>query len=192
MTREELRTRRGFVASGACLIGAILPTFLAGMLGFSPHGITIGIAFIVAVYVLIARSDAYDAFVQNPRVERALRITYYTVVVLTLLFPIGMASTFFIGMVAVALVMPLAAPFDPADPLRTLSITLIYAMLAHLVLIGFGALIYTFTPRLLKRNPVEACAKCGYDLRGSLEFGRCPECGNPIPVEPSPSGVMRD
>lgn len=24
------------------------------------------------------------------------------------------------------------------------------------------------------------CDQCGYDLRGSVEFGRCPECGTPI------------
>jgi hypothetical protein len=24
------------------------------------------------------------------------------------------------------------------------------------------------------------CSCCGYDLRGSLEVGRCPECGTPV------------
>ena len=30
-----------------------------------------------------------------------------------------------------------------------------------------------------KRDAIPVCKSCGYDLRGSVEQGRCPECGTP-------------
>jgi len=35
--------------------------------------------------------------------------------------------------------------------------------------------------RRARRYSDRHCSRCGYDLRASIEFGRCPECGLPIP-----------
>lgn len=46
-------------------------------------------------------------------------------------------------------------------------------------------------------GPGITCASCGYDLRGSLQFGRCPECGTtftsaPKRTLPSPRRIEYD
>jgi hypothetical protein len=48
---------------------------------------------------------------------------------------------------------------------------------------GAGALLAVL-PRHLRQRKLPAdglyCAQCGYDLRESKQFGRCPECGRPM------------
>ncbi len=43
-----------------------------------------------------------------------------------------------------------------------------------------GLQLYWIVGRITRQNEPEPhkCAGCGYDLRGSLESGRCPECGS--------------
>ena len=43
--------------------------------------------------------------------------------------------------------------------------------------------------RTRRRRKLGRCARCGYDLRGSRDSGRCPECGSPAPQGAAPSGA---
>lgn len=42
---------------------------------------------------------------------------------------------------------------------------------------------------LARRVP---CHKCGYDIRGSIEAARCPECGTPIPNPRDVASAVKD
>lgn len=50
-----------------------------------------------------------------------------------------------------------------------------------LLLLGIVALVYGYSPRF-DRNRTGCCARCGYDLRGTLAAGGtvCPECGEAV------------
>jgi hypothetical protein len=39
---------------------------------------------------------------------------------------------------------------------------------------------------------IPLCEKCGYDLRGSIESARCPECGTPFVPPKLPGGTALD
>lgn len=79
-----------------------------------------------------------------------------------------------------AIVLVIAAPpyFDGA----TAAFIAMFAAPATLIVIAF--VMAALSPRVYRvRN---GCSGCGYDLRGSLAVGRCPECGTDIRFEAAP------
>jgi len=60
-----------------------------------------------------------------------------------------------------------------------------YTLVAAASFAVFGGVQWYMIVRLVfwacaHRDEVPECRHCGYDLRGSLEVGRCPECGTPF------------
>ncbi len=79
---------------------------------------------------------------------------------------------------------------DPASTgfVVTFAITLVQGTFVN-ILLGILMLLLYAIQRSFCRPPEPAvgrCEKCGYNLRASYEFGRCPECGTPC-TPPAPA-----
>ncbi len=58
-----------------------------------------------------------------------------------------------------------------------------FHVLAFITFVYVGLYGRTVVRSIQHRRAFQVCRRCGYDLRASLEQGRCPECGRPIPDE---------
>lgn len=176
-----------------CGVSAI-PSFIVAQQSFSRPGMALGVACFIALYTWISGMEAFRRFESAPFVRRTLRIGYGTRLTVSLIYPVGVAVDLLPGLVSVSVVSYLygsdfvsnKAGFGP-----TLLITLVQGCTLNALLAFYMAVIYSLQ-RLFCTPPPgpesTLCSKCGYDLRASLEFGRCPECGTPCPA-PSESPV---
>lgn len=116
------------------------------------------------------------------RIRKALALTIAVRILLSGIPCI--AADFAAAVVAIGWVSDSSdAIFDgfPTDFLTTLLVGAIQGIGG---VIQFVVLFAMFN--LLGRSKVDQpdrCRKCGYDIRASGEFGRCPECGTPIGLE---------
>jgi len=87
----------------------------------------------------------------------------------------------FLAMVAIFAIMPWVLPLLPKTILGPV---IIYCLC---MLIGFGVYYFIAAPeirkslrRQLNELNIRVCIECGFDLRESIDLGRCPECGTKI------------
>ncbi|MFN0138382.1 MAG: hypothetical protein ACKVS9_19940 [Phycisphaerae bacterium] len=175
----------------ACLLGSL--SSLIWSRDYHPIGRAIGVAVWMGVYGLIGASHWFRNHLRNPAFRNAVSITLMLRAALSIMLPCGMVVDIFPGMLAVGMVQSLSG--DDSDPnfgitvppfAMTVGGTAICALLQglflNLMLIPVAYAFYRQYRWLLEQKsaehrPPRSCHTCGYDLRGSVEFGRCSECG---------------
>lgn len=177
--RNSLGGVLGWVVVFGIIIG--FPLCLGFLAGFDLLAMLVGVAGLVAMHVALTLTPLWRQHIcGTPRGERALRWTFGLAVAVTLVLPVSFAFH-------VTLLLIIAGALGPGNSIlqnlgfvNTLYLTLlhggtVYASMAIL----FGLLYLLLPPR--PNDAVEPlsthCENCGYDLRGSLEAARCPECG---------------
>lgn len=179
----------------ACLLGSLSSFVWSGE--YHVIGRAVGIAFWMGVYGLIGASFWFRARLRNPAFRNAVAITLMLRAALSIMLPCGFVVDIFPGIMAINAVHLLTG--DDSDPNllkepapfgMTIGGTAICAILQGLFLnLMLLPVIFAFYRQYLWQLAQKAkdqgiprtCLRCGYDLRGSLEFGRCPECGTSFP-----------
>ncbi|HOW70889.1 MAG TPA: zinc ribbon domain-containing protein [Phycisphaerae bacterium] len=171
-----------------CGITAI-PSFVWARSEFSTPGMVVGVALFVAMYTMVSGTSAVARWRTSRLTDRTFRIGYFTRVVVSAIVPLGMALDLVPGIVSVSLVEAVMNPRIPAMSggrgfFVTLVITLVQGTLLHITLGAYMLVVHLIQWWWVgKEYPKGHCRRCGYDLRASYEFGRCPECGAPCGPE---------
>ncbi len=185
--------RRFLQWTALCSICAA-PSFFWAYGHFHIGGMATGVMVFIGAYTLITSTERFERFARRPFVRRTLYIGYGIRVMCSITIPAGLAVDLIPGMISVGIVEWIArshfgVPVGGQSPAvgtlftATLAITLIQGTLLNLLL-GLLMLVIYGVQRVFCTPPAPSglCEKCGYDLRASYAFGRCPECGTPILV----------
>ncbi len=166
-------------------------------LGFDVAAMLTGIAIVTIAYIWATGTQFVVLLQARPRAARAFRIGYLFRLFLSALFPLGMGVDLIPGVISASIVdglsggsiaraerlgMPVSFP-------ATLVITLLQGLFLNLIGFAFMGIVYGLLPRRLDNPNLAICEKCGYDLRASYQFGRCPECGTPCVAPPGWNGA---
>lgn len=163
--------------------------------GFDLDGMVVGVLLFAVMYTVVTGTPGVARFRASRLRNRTLRIGYFTRVVVSAIVPLGMALDVIPGMISVLIVdsasgrMPLRGG-ETHGFFSTLAITLIQGAFLHVTLGVYMLIVHLIQWWWVgKEYPEGHCQNCGYDLRASYEFGRCPECGAPCGpgVEGSPN-----
>jgi hypothetical protein len=177
-----------------CSVCAV-PSFICAYHDFDTTGMVAGVSVFIGAYTFVTSTDWFARFVKHPFVRRTLFIGYGARLMSSICYPVGMFADLIPGIISVRLVEDLArlVGFNWPSSGRSLSnavtgsfvgtfaITLIQGTFVNILLGMFMLSVYG-VQRAFCRLPepeVDRCKKCGYDIRASYEFGRCPECGTP-------------
>jgi hypothetical protein len=191
--------QRSMLWTVVCGVSA-LPSFvwaeMSSPIDFDLGAIITGILIVIGTYTLATGTQFVVRLQAKPRAARAFRIGYLFRMFLSALFPLGMGVDLIPGMISVMLVDGLlggsvsksGSGGNSVSFVITLSITLLQGLFLNLIGFAFMGLVYLVLPRRLDRQMLGLCENCGYDLRASYAFGRCPECGSPCTPPPDWQG----
>ncbi len=178
--------------TAVCGISSI-PSFtwakMSGPADFDTVAMLTGIVVVIIIYVWATGTQVVVRLQARPRAARAFRIGYLVRLFLSSLFPLGMGVDMIPGLLSVLTVETLSRGVlqqsgGIASFPITLCITLLQGLFLNLIGFVFMGLVYLVLPRSLDNQMKGLCERCGYDLRASYEFGRCPECGTPCVPPP--------
>lgn len=189
----EGRIKRGVLATIVTAICAVSSVLLAQGAGLNNAAIVVGVGIILVVAFCIGASKPLARLMARPMWRWALFRAVLTRMLIILILPVSCACEIIVTGVAAA---PVGIKDDGdfnymhADSFpRCLA-----AILIRGILFAFEILAWTliwawfWRPKWPASEP--HCEKCGYDLRGSLEFGRCPECGTAFWRPPAPGSEI--
>jgi hypothetical protein len=181
--------RRAAMWTLLCSVSAV-PSFIVARRDYSRPAMVTGIAFFVVLYTVATSTQFLDRFSRRPFVRRTFHIGYGVRLTCSVLFPLGMMIDLFPGFLSVSITEGLYGSDRSFVP--TLVTTLIHGSFLNIILGIFMLVVYGLQRAFLKPPPRNdgRCEQCGYDLRASYEFGRCPECGTPC-TRPAVQGPER-
>jgi hypothetical protein len=191
--------RRLMLWTAICAVSAA-PSFVLAMMAepgrFDLAGMITGILTAIAIYTWATGTPFVASLQASRRAARALRIGYLVRMFLSALFPLGMIIDFWSGVLSGSLVDVVAGGTITRSIQSgarvgfgiTLSVTLLQGVVLNLFGFMFMWIVYLLLPRRLDTETIGLCEKCGYDLRASYEYGRCPECGTPCVPPPGWTG----
>lgn len=176
----EAVIRRLLLWTAVCSISAG-PSFYWAMGEFNVPAMITGVALFIVIMTAMTCSRRFLTFRKRPFVKSTLYVGYGTRVVLSIVFPVGMAADLLPGLISIAIVQWLGV--DSHGFAGTLIATMVQGTFLNLIisllmLMVYAAQLATGTPPPPRTELV--CLACKYDLRGSLESETCPECGEEI------------
>jgi len=177
----------------ACLCAAFgLPSFcIAALERFNLVARGVGAGFYFAAALSLALSPWAGRWISDAHNSKSVVITILVRALGSImLFPCGVFDVF-CGMNSLSTVLSAApTPAQKSDFWLTLQITLMQgAFMATQCVVYIVAIRGLFFRSPSRPNP-DICANCGYDVRASREFRRCPECG--APCTPPSASVSTD
>jgi len=176
---------RGLLWSIICSVTAI-PSFIWARSEYSLLGMVAGVGLFAAMYTFVSGTPTVGRWRTSRLANRTLRIGYFSRVVVSAIVPLGMALDLIPGLLSVTIVESAASGTAYAGRgtrgfIGTLAITLVQGTFLHVILGVYMLVVHLIQWWWVgKEYPEGHCRKCGYDLRASYEFGRCPECGTPF------------
>ncbi len=165
-----------------CSVCAV-PSALVAWQKYHPAGMVSGVAVFILALALATSRPTFTRFESLRGVGRTLRLGIGLRVIVSVALPAGIFIDVWPGFVSIGLIE--LTPVPPESIFGTFLITIVQGALLNLILLGFLLPIYPLVRAMTKPEPADpnACPTCGYDVRASRVFGRCPECGGEIPPE---------
>lgn len=178
-------------AAGLIAAFAAPSAFMASRSGFDPLAIALVITAFAGVIWLVGMLPALGHAESARRIERALRIVIIGRIIASIV-PCGIVDMV-CGTIAIEWVTDVDPTSDPVpkDFTSTLAITALQGAFVFIQFVLLAPISYYMARTWGVRPNPDSCAKCGYDIRASRQFGRCPECGTPCrPAElPAPGAA---
>lgn len=170
--------RRAALWTFLCATSA-LPSFLWAHQEYSRSAMLVGVVAFILLYTVTTSTQTFHRFSRRAFVRRTLYIGYTIRFVLSALFPLGMALDLLPGLLSIEIVESHLGKSHGF--VHTLLITLLQGTFLNIILGVFMVLVYAVQFAMCAPPQLDTgkCERCGYDLRASYEFGRCPECGMP-------------
>lgn len=176
-------------------IASTVPSFVLGLLVGAPVWAMAlpALAFALS-FMAVTRSQRATRLLWNPAARRACGVVVLCRTAATALFPVGWTNDALIGIVVFELLdtlpgVPLSRGNLRSGPALIATLAQGAALLLEMLLLGvvaYGVARMLGAPVVDPRRSAFLCGRCGYDVRGSREFGRCPECGTAFePARPA-------
>jgi hypothetical protein len=149
--------RRALLWTLLCSISAI-PSFLWSRIGYNDAAIVCGVCLFIILYTVFTSTPQFLRFREKPFVRRTLYIGYATRILVSVIFPVGMALDLIPGLISIGLVESGGRSIGPSAGItesfiKTLLITIIQGTILNIILSVYMLILWVFQ-RLFCKPPV--------------------------------------
>lgn len=142
--------RRALLWTVLCGVSSA-PSFIWGSLEFDKFAMITGVLLFITLYTIITSTPAFLIFREKPFVRRTLYIGYGTRILISIVFPVGMAADLLPGIFSVSLVHAILGSTLHGF-ISTLLITIVHGTILN-VLLSFYMFIIWVIQRLFMKPP---------------------------------------
>jgi hypothetical protein len=145
-------TRRALLWTLLCGISAA-PSFIWAARGFNRLAMILGVVIFITLYTLTTSTPAFLRFREKPFIRRTLYIGYGTRILISVIFPVGMAADLIPGLISISVVHTILGSMSEGF-VATLLITIVHGTILNFLLTIYMFIVWGFQ-RLFMKPPEE-------------------------------------